>query len=528
MLNDRQHKIIKMHENAWSLSYLYPDLYGGAKIPEEHPIASNTTTLTMDRTVKSYNGTYLGVFSPVVETCAPYFNASTTGILPTGNLSDYIVYADNNGAALNTGTDGILNSLSTWNYKQGPTINRLGAYKKLRIVGACMEITVRDRIGNYAGIIETCSGYEVIGNGFKNDSVDINKLQNHVHYRNYKTNEHVVVKYKYTNEKYTKYGPYDPFTSVPFYLVKITGMSSTASVNVKTTIHIEGALMPSLVHFTTKDLIPQASFGQQRKKMESDGTTSTTKEESIKNHNNETQNLSETVDYETYTPVTTKKKKQKIEPEVLKKRESPEQNLDLPVSEPQLSTPGGLFSSGTTIVRDIFGSMKPSEFVDILRASKPTQMSPITNGEIPMAKNQFALPPSDGSLSKQRTSKRANIGTGSLTITNGEVAESKTPNDNAMNKTKMTNEFSAKPNGGKKSDKNKTTPEQFVEAFRLKVKLTDQQADYLKGMTSDDLQILYRVYKDNPKKMVAYFTDDAKTERIRPDNRYEVPVDGDL
>ena len=139
-----------------------------------------------------------------------------------------------------------------------------------------MEITVRDRIGNYAGIIETCSGYEVIGNGFKNDSVDINKLQNHVHYRNYKTNEHVVVKYKYTNEKYTKYGPYDPFTSVPFYLVKITGMSSTASVNVKTTIHIEGALMPSLVHFTTKDLIPQASFGQQRKKMESDGTTSTT------------------------------------------------------------------------------------------------------------------------------------------------------------------------------------------------------------------------------------------------------------
>ena len=531
MLNDGHHKIIKMHENAWTLSYLFPDVYGGAKIPDEHQLPSNTTTLTMDRTVKSYEGHYIGVFSPVIETCASYFDESTRGEMPTGNLNDYIVYADNNGGGLNVDTDSTLNSLSTWNYKQGPTLNRLSAYRKLRVVGACMEIMVRDRATDYAGIIETCGGYEVIGNGFKNDSVRLDKLQNHIGYRNYKTNEHVIIKYKYTNEKYTKYGPYEPFTTVPFYIVKISGMSPGASVNIKTTIHIEGVLMPSLVHFATKDLIAQSPLAHQRKKMDDRGDISTTKEEAFVIHDEHTSDLLGTGGYESYVPVVSaEKKKQKIRvSEVLTKRESPEYiNLDAPIPVPETIAPGKIIIDGLNLIGGVFAGMNPTDYVKIVTSHKQTQINSITNGEDVWNTDKFALPPSDPLVLKPQPNKQRNAGQSTIAITNGEIPQVKVETGDNMSQKKMINESSAPSRENVESGTKALSPDQFVEAFRVKFPLSDEEANALKRQSMENLYTLFELHRKNPKRVEAWFSNERRQKKIKPSNKYEVTVGDDL
>jgi len=244
----------QLYDNAWTLNYLYPEKFGGAKIPDPHPVPSNTTTLTTDRIIKPNNKSALVYFSPLIETTAPYFFGYTVNTsLPAGNLSDYIVYADSNSAPIPVDSKNIL-SLESWSYKQQPSLGKLSAYKRLRVVGACMEINVMDKVEDYSGIIETCMGIEVIGNGLKNDNIDTSRMCNHPNYRVFKTNEPIILKYRYNHEKYTAYGPYEPFSMVPFHLARFSSMSDTASIRIKTTIHIEGMLMPSLTHFATKGL----------------------------------------------------------------------------------------------------------------------------------------------------------------------------------------------------------------------------------------------------------------------------------
>lgn len=258
-------QIIRLHENAWTMNYLFPEKYTGAKVPEHHQAPSNTTVVTIDRLVKAHEGTFVGFFSPVIETCAPYFGTyDVNSDLPTGDLDQYIVYADNAGAQVPV-TNNVLDSLSTWGFRRGPSYDKLGAYKRLRIVGACLEISIKDRADDYSGIIETCLGFEVIGNSLKNDSVDITKMMNNPHYKTYKPYDRIILKYRYNNEKYLHYGPYEPFSSVPYHLIKISGLSNTASIHIKAKIHIEGMLMPSLVHFATHEVIPQTSRALQTK-----------------------------------------------------------------------------------------------------------------------------------------------------------------------------------------------------------------------------------------------------------------------
>lgn len=285
MKNDR---LIKMHENAWTMNYLFPERYKGAKIPEMQPVMSNTMTMDMDRTVPVHEGSFLAIFSPLIETCSPYFT-NTGDFLPVGDIDQYIVYADSNGMAYNV-VDGELINLKDWNYRKGPSLTKLSSYKKIRIVGACMEISVHDITKNYAGIVETCLNFEVMGNGLKNDRISINKMENNPGYKVFKANEPFILKYRYNNEKYIDFGPYEPYSVFPVHIVKATGLSSTASVKVKTIIHIEGVLMPELAHFSTNEIVQQKPRKAQASQIDVNDEDYSSKKDEADDHHHRTQN----------------------------------------------------------------------------------------------------------------------------------------------------------------------------------------------------------------------------------------------
>lgn len=262
MFNEQYSKPVHGHKDAWTLNYLFPEKYYGAKIPDNNNSPSNTTTIVMERNIRSSSNGYLGVFSPVTETCAVY-NSSYAEQLPVGEMSEYVVYADNDTGPLNV-TSNIMDSLSSWNFKRYPSYNKLSAYKKLRVVGACLELSIVDKKTDCSGIIETGLYLQVIGNGLKQDNLNITKLSNYLDYKTFSTDKEVILKYRYNNEKYISYGPYDPFSTIPIHIVKVSGLSPSASVKIKTIIHLEGLLMPRLVHFATTSIVAQTSINQQK------------------------------------------------------------------------------------------------------------------------------------------------------------------------------------------------------------------------------------------------------------------------
>lgn len=422
MFNKRYNDLLRHHEEAWTLSYLFPEKYGGAKIPDSHPAPSNTTMLVMDRTVKGYTGNYLGVFSPIVETCAPYFNSYEANTsLPTGGLGEYVVYADNNGAAMNIDGSNVLANLSTWNYKQGPSYQKLGAYKRLRIVGACLEVKVLDREKDYSGLIETCLGFEVIGNGLKNDKIDLDKLSNYPHYKTFKTNEEIILKYRYNNDKYTHYGPYEPFSTVPFHIVRISGLSASASVKVRTIIHIEGMLMPNLVHFATKDIIVQSTRAEQQEKQRGNANvTVMSSEENEAQHQTYTGSVppdSKKLKVDDGFPRNTSpltKTRKKRDDDLLQKRNDPKIQIDnLPetlddfqqksyfekTSEPVIQFFGNVFSSMTAT--DVVDALSPTAQTSVIKPVDNSSIRALTQGSSKTkSKNKndsavYALPTSE-------------------------------------------------------------------------------------------------------------------------------------
>lgn len=398
MFNKKYKNLLRQHEEAWTLSYLFPEKYGGAKIPDSHPSPSNTTMLVMDRTVKSYNGDYVGAFSPIVETCAPYFNSYEANTsLPTGGLGEYVVYADNNGAAMSIDGNNILANLSSWGYSQGPSYQKLGAYKRLRVVGACLELKVMDRERDYSGLIETCLGFEVIGNGLKNDKIDLDKLSNYPHYKTFKTTEEVILKYRYNNDKYTLYGPYEPFSTVPFHVIRISGLSASASVRIRTIIHVEGMLMPNLVHFATKDILIQRTKTDQQEKQRGNVNISIMSREDNDIHH-QTYTGSDKPDSNLYTedgfPISEKVRVRiKREDDLLQKRNDQKIQIDnLPetlddfqqksylkkTSEPVIQFFGNVFSNMTAT--DVIDALSPTFQTSVLKPGDNSSTRALTQG----------------------------------------------------------------------------------------------------------------------------------------------------
>lgn len=280
---------LEIHKNAWLLNYLFPNLYSGAKLNDGNQFPTNTCTLSMERTIKPHNGAALIFFSPVNEANASYLNPGLSNNLSIGQVGEYIVYADSAGNGINTDANGIIENLSTWGHYQGPSYNKLSAYKQIRIIGASIEVYIQDVERFYSGIVETCLGFEANGNGLKNDMIDVENMDQYPDYRTFKPQEEIILKYRYNNKRLLKFGPYEPYMTIPFHLIKASGLSDRASVRIKTTVHVEGILMPRLSHFATYEYIRQNPHTTQEEYISKSGDplchqTVYNKDESLSHH----------------------------------------------------------------------------------------------------------------------------------------------------------------------------------------------------------------------------------------------------
>lgn len=244
--------VSKIEANDWALTYLMPGFYDGGFIPEESVYPTSSQVIDFDRVFSpSPDGKFLALFSPVIE--AFISHAPILGLfenLPQGIPEAYRVYCDNNGLALPV-TGNLLNNASSWPYNKQPSTDLLQYYKKLRVIGAAISVEVTDIIGDYRGIVESCEYFQIAGSHLSGDEIDITKLNKYPRYSVNSVNQKIGMRYRKNSSKLDHFGPYEPFTTIPFFLFSGTGLSPNASIHVSFKVHVEGVLLPALVHFST-------------------------------------------------------------------------------------------------------------------------------------------------------------------------------------------------------------------------------------------------------------------------------------
>ena len=254
-----------IEQNSWALTYLYPEFFSHGKLPSPKGLQTSTTTLEFNRVFKvDTEGKFLAYFSPVTETFASYTNGEIFADLEEGDINQYMVYADNGKGSVNL-TNNMLNDTSSWNYAHGPSTKLNSFFKQLRVVGAYIELSVMDVLDNYKGIVESCEYFEIAGNGISSEEINVTKLLSYPRYKAQKPNEIVRMVYRKNNSKLDEFGPYEPFTTLPFFLFHGHDLSPNATVNVKYEIHIEGVVLPHVSHFATKNIyIPKPYTSQKQ------------------------------------------------------------------------------------------------------------------------------------------------------------------------------------------------------------------------------------------------------------------------
>lgn len=238
--------------NDWALTYLIPGFYSGGFIPEESVYPTSSQVLNFDRVFQaSPDGKFLAMFSPVIE--AFISHAPVLGTfegLQTGIPESYRVYCDNDGKTLPV-TGNLLNNAASWPYNKQPSSDLLQYYKKLRVIGAAISIEVNDIVGDYRGVIECCEYFQIAGSVLSGDEIDITKLNKYPRYSVNSVTRKIDMRYRKNSSKLDHFGPYEPFTTIPFFLFSGSGLSPNANIHVSYKIHIEGILLPALVHFST-------------------------------------------------------------------------------------------------------------------------------------------------------------------------------------------------------------------------------------------------------------------------------------
>ena len=262
-----------VNEHAWSYSYLYPEDFGPAKFPDNH---SFPTTISTNRMIKQFkpnnNGTFVIYYCPVNETFASYFNIAkevNTG-LNLGQKNEYIVYADSSNAELPL-INGSLKNASEW-----PTIVRPAPkfqnFKMIRLIGASIEIFVDDVERNFEGQIEAGVSFAVAGQGIGVESIKLDQLQNFSNFSRFSTKDPLIFRYRAPNINFMQFGPYEPFVRIPYFIITGKGISSTATIGVVMTNHIEGVFWPELAHFSFKPKHKQKDGSTQAKDLENAGS----------------------------------------------------------------------------------------------------------------------------------------------------------------------------------------------------------------------------------------------------------------
>jgi len=260
--------INKAKQYAWAISHLYPDIYQPQRYPDQYKFPTHIMTNKFQRTLTIPSTKDFAIyFNPMADCFYNYklnalgqiYEGLSTPWQTDGKISDaYISYADNDSKPTNTGgkcvfvssTSDKFSNVLNWNYAAEGTVS-LKKFKKIRLIGAAIKITYTGKLEDLSGVVKAAMGIKGFTTPLSGEDVNTEELHNFPEYRSFTLEKPFVCRYRLTHDDFTEFGPYTPYSSLPFYLIYGKGLQENSSIFVEVIKHFEGVVVPEEEEFVS-------------------------------------------------------------------------------------------------------------------------------------------------------------------------------------------------------------------------------------------------------------------------------------
>lgn len=262
--------INKAKQYGWAISHLFPDIYQPQRFPDQYRFPTHIMTNKSQRTLTVPTSKDFAIyFCPMADCFYNYqFNAvgqiyeglSTPWRAVDGTSDAHISYADNNSLNTNLTTSGKrvfvegsnekFNNVLSWNYSSMGTVS-LKKFKKIRLIGAAIKITYTGKLEDMSGIVKVAMGIKGFTTPLTGEDINTEELHNFPEYKTFTLEAPIVCRYRMTHDDFTEFGPYTPYSSIPFYLIYGKGLQEGSTVFVEIIKHFEGVVIPEEEEFVS-------------------------------------------------------------------------------------------------------------------------------------------------------------------------------------------------------------------------------------------------------------------------------------
>lgn len=271
--------VSRAKQYGWAISHLYPDIYQPQRFPDQYKFPTHIMTNKSQRTLTIPSTKDFAIyFCPLADCFYNYkFNGegevyeglNTPWETSTGVSHAYISYADNDSKATNVATSGKqlfvpntnekFNDLMSWNYATEGSVS-LKKFKKIRLIGAAIKITYTGKLEDLSGIVKTAMGVKGFTTSLLAEDINTEELHNFPEYRSFTLEEPIVCRYRMTHDDFAEFGPYTPYSTLPFYLIYGKGLQEGSSVFIEIIKHFEGVVIPEEEEFVSPVRAPTNQF----------------------------------------------------------------------------------------------------------------------------------------------------------------------------------------------------------------------------------------------------------------------------
>jgi hypothetical protein len=261
----------RMKQYEWSMGHLYPDIYEPVRFPDQYQFPTHIMTSKFQRTLTiPVTRDFAVYFSPVTDCYYNYQFGSTGQYYSNINVnfgSDvFLSYADNNSSRTDAVTavsgvnkcvfdvpgnkNDLFANIGNWNYAvKGST--SLQKFKKIRLIGSFIRITYTGKAEDLSGTVRVAMGVRSFTTPFANDSINVDDLINMPQFKTLTLEKPIICRYRVTHDDFMDFGPYSPYSSLPYFLIYGKGLQEGSSVFVEVVKHYEGVVIPEEEEFVS-------------------------------------------------------------------------------------------------------------------------------------------------------------------------------------------------------------------------------------------------------------------------------------
>lgn len=259
-------QINKVKQYGWAISHMFPDIYTPQRFPDQYKFPTHIMTNKYQKTLTIPSTKDFAIyFSPVADCFYNYqfHNPGEIyeGLNVTWDDSSYISYADNDSKATNT-NDGAgkrvftasanekFANLSSWNFSSKGSTS-LSKFKKIRLIGAYIKVTYTGKLEDRSGLVKVAMGVKGFTSPLANEEIYTEELHNFPKYQTFNLEEPIICRYRLTMDDFSEFGPYTPYSTIPFYIIYGKGLQEGSSVYVEICKHFEGIVVPEEEEFVS-------------------------------------------------------------------------------------------------------------------------------------------------------------------------------------------------------------------------------------------------------------------------------------